>query len=146
MAEMQDVGTVIGVDTVIKGEMSVENRARILGRFEGTIKAKGQIEVADKAVCQADVQAKIAQIDGSMEGNVTALEKVQLNATARMKGDVIAAKLIVAEGACVDGHFKVGPDAVKKSAVPGQPAAPSGGPGPEGPRKDDKGFHGGMKK
>ncbi len=45
-----------------------------------------------------------------------------------------------------DGHFKVGPDAVKKSAVPGQPAAPLGGPGPEGPRKDDKDFRGGMKK
>ena len=134
MAESQDSGTVIGADTVIKGEMTAENRARIFGRFEGTIKAKGQVEVADKATCQADVEAKIVQIDGGMQGNITALEKIQLNASAKMKGDVLATKLVVSDGACVDGHFKVGPDAVKKGA--GQPAqAPqpgAGGPSPMG--------------
>jgi cytoskeletal protein CcmA (bactofilin family) len=130
MVESQDSGTVIGADTVIKGEMTAENRARILGRFEGTIKAKGQVEVADKATCQADVEAKIVQIDGGMQGNITALEKIQLNASARMKGDVVATKLVVSDGACVDGHFKVGPDAVKKGA--GQPA-PTPQPGAGGP-------------
>lgn len=121
MAESQDSGTVIGADTVVKGEMTAENRARILGRFEGTIKAKGQVEIADKANCQADVEAKIVQIDGGMQGNITATEKVQLNATAQMRGDVLATKLVVSDGACVDGHFKVGPDAVKKGAGAGVP-------------------------
>lgn len=128
MAEPQEGGTIIGSDTVIKGEMTAEHRARILGRFEGTIKAKGHVEVADKATCQADVQAKIVQIDGGMHGNILASDRVQLNATAQMKGDVMASKLVVADGACLDGHFRVGPEAVKKGAAPTAPVDPGAGP------------------
>ncbi|MFG0328837.1 MAG: polymer-forming cytoskeletal protein [Phycisphaerales bacterium] len=111
MAESQNTDTVIGPDTVIKGEMEVENRARILGRFEGSIKAKGQVEVADKAICQANINASTIQIDGGMDGNVTASERVQLNATAKLTGDIVSAKLVVAEGASINGHVRVGPDA-----------------------------------
>lgn len=108
MAESQSGVTVIGPDTTIKGEMMAETKARILGRFEGTIEAKGSVEVADKAQCHADVNASIVQIDGVMKGNVSASDTVQLNSTARLTGDVTAAKLAVAEGASLDGHFRIG--------------------------------------
>jgi cytoskeletal protein CcmA (bactofilin family) len=118
MPEIHD-GTVIAADTVIKGEMAVENRARILGRFEGTIRSKGQVEVADKGTCKAAVEANTVQVDGSVEGNITANDKVQLNATARMTGDLMASKLVVTEGAAFTGHVTVGPNAMKGRA--GQP-------------------------
>ena len=61
MPDMHD-GTIIAADTTIKGEMSVENRARILGRFEGTIRSKGQLEVADKGTCKAAVEANTTRL------------------------------------------------------------------------------------
>jgi len=122
-------GTVIGADTSIKGEMTVENRARILGKFEGTIHAKGQVEVADKAVCKATVEAGTVQIDGRVEGDVTAVEKAHLNATAAVVGDMVASRLVVSEGAAFQGHLHVGPDAVKGKS--GRPA-----PAPAAPRKE----------
>ena len=127
-----DTGTVIGADTVIKGEMTVENRARILGRFEGTITAKGQVEVADKAVCKANVEAATVQVDGQVEGNITAKDKAHLNGTAKVVGDLIASKLVVSEGAAFKGHLHVGPDAVKggmeaRPQQPQQPQQPSKG-------------------
>jgi cytoskeletal protein CcmA (bactofilin family) len=111
-------GTIIGADTVIKGEMTVEKRARILGRFEGTIQAKGQVEVADKAVCKANVEAATVQVDGQVEGNITAKDKAHLNGTAEVVGDLIASKLVVTEGAAFKGHLHVGPDAVKGGGAP----------------------------
>ena len=147
MPDMHD-GTIIAADTVIKGEMSVENRARILGRFEGTIRSKGQVEIADKGTCKAAVEATTIQIDGTVEGNVTASDKVSLNATARMTGDLVAAKLVVTEGAAFTGHVTVGPNAVK--GRPTQPSGPSGGgegpghgPGGEGPQGGGPGGPGG---
>ena len=116
-----DTGTVIGADTVIKGEMTVEKLARILGRFEGTIQAKGQVEVADQAVCKADVEAGTMLVDGKVEGNITAVEKAQLNGTAKVVGDLTAKKLVVIEGAAFKGMVHVGPDAVKGRS--GTPAA-----------------------
>ena len=108
--------TVIGTDAVIKGEMSVETSARILGTFEGTIHSKGRIQVADKAKCKAAVQAGVVHVDGLLEGDITATDKAELNATAKVKGDLVAPKLIVLEGAAFSGHVSVGPDAVKEEA------------------------------
>lgn len=127
MAEIHDQGTVIGADTFIKGEMEVENKARILGRFEGTIRAKGQLEVADKAHCKATLNAGTLHIDGSVEGNITVTEKVHLNATAKVKGDLVASRLVVAEGAAFTGHVTVGPDAARGvgGATPMPPKEPS---------------------
>ena len=124
-----DSGTVIGADTVIKGEMTVENRARILGRFEGTIQAKGQVEIADKAICKADIEAATIQVDGLIEGYIKALDKAHLNGTAKVVGDLVASKLVVSEGAAFKGHLHVGPDAVKAGA----------GPRPQQPQQPPKG-------
>jgi cytoskeletal protein CcmA (bactofilin family) len=137
MADAAANETVIGSDTTIKGDMTVESRARILGKFEGTIRAKGHLEIADAARCRADVETGTIQIDGTMEGNITASDKAQLNATARVSGDLVAAKLIVAEGAAFTGHVSVGPDAIKGSGQRG-PSGPPTPPAPESPDKSGK--------
>jgi len=119
MAETKATATVIGSDTIIKGEMSVESSAKILGTFEGNIKAKGGIEVADKAKCKATIETAELQVDGGVEGNITATSKVTLNSTANVNGDLVAAKLVVAEGAAFTGHVNVGPNAIKGGASSG---------------------------
>jgi cytoskeletal protein CcmA (bactofilin family) len=110
MAE-QATSTVIGADTHIKGDMRFESTARILGTFEGTIEAKGELQVAHGASCRAAVEALKVLVDGDVDGNLTAKERVELTAKAKMKGDVVAARLVVADGASFTGHCKVGPDA-----------------------------------
>ncbi len=115
--------TVIAADTKIKGEMSFENTARLLGQFEGKINAKGELQIADGAACRAAVEAGKVMVDGLVEGNINAREKVELTGRAKMKGDLIAAKLVVAEGASFVGHVTVGPEAAK--AAPHTAGAPS---------------------
>lgn len=105
--------TIIGPDTHIKGDMTFESTARILGTFEGRIAAKGELQISETATCRAAVEAAKVLVDGAVDGNVTARERVELTAKARMKGDLVAAKLVVAEGASFVGHCTVGPDAAK---------------------------------
>lgn len=109
MSEAQT--TVIGRDAKIKGEMSFEQSARILGTFEGKIIAKGDVQVGEGAVCRASVEATTVMVDGLIEGDVLARERVELTAKARVKGDLCAAALVVADGASFVGHCRVGPDA-----------------------------------
>lgn len=108
--------TIIGADTHIKGEMSFEGSARLLGAFEGKISAKGELYIADGASCKASVDAAKVSVDGTVEGNITARERVELTARARMKGDLVAAKLLVAEGASFVGHVTVGPESAKPNS------------------------------
>lgn len=108
--------TIIGPDTQIKGEMSFNSTAKLMGTFEGKITAKGELQVAEGATCKATVDAGKVMVDGVVEGDVTASERVQLNSKARMKGDLVALRLVVAEGAAFTGHVSVGPDARKPGA------------------------------
>lgn len=115
MADNQRQTTIIGPDTHIKGDMSFESSAQILGRFEGTINSSGDLQVSNGASCVAQVKANRITVDGSIEGDVVGRERVKLNAGATVKGDLIAAKLAVEEGATFVGHCSVGAEAVKRS-------------------------------
>ena len=138
MAESENQVTVIAADTHIRGEMSFDRTARIYGKFDGKVTAKGELQIAEGAACNAEVQAGKVTVDGTIEGNVSAQERVQLNTKAKVKGDIKAAKLVVAEGASLFGHCAVGPDALKGTTqpeiktIPQQPPVPKSG---ELPRK-----------
>jgi len=105
--------TVIGPDTKIKGEMSFGAGAKILGHFEGTIDAKGEIFIGEGATCKASLDASKVVIDGALEGDVIARDRAELNSNAKMHGDMVATTLVIAEGAAFVGHCRVGPDATK---------------------------------
>jgi len=118
MAEAKLTTTVIGPDTHIKGEMVFDSTARILGTFEGRIVAKGEVQIGEGAACKASVEGTNVIVDGVIEGDVTARERVQLNTRARVIGDVTATTLVVAEGASFVGHCRVGGDAGAKAPHP----------------------------
>lgn len=118
MPEAQKTTTVIGPDTHIKGEMVFDSTARILGTFEGRVIAKGEVQIGEGAACKASVEGTTVIVDGLIEGDVQARERVQLNSKARVVGDIVAATLVVSEGASFTGHCRVGGDAVKGGARP----------------------------
>jgi cytoskeletal protein CcmA (bactofilin family) len=107
--------TVIGAGTHIKGEMTFDRTARILGSFEGKISSNGEIQISQTANCKASIEGEVIRVDGTVDGDVVARECVHLSNTAKMTGDVVASKMIVAEGASFLGHCRVGPDAVKNT-------------------------------
>ena len=104
----QDYGTVIGADANFKGELSFESAAKVLGKFEGTINAKGRVYIADGSQCKATVKAKEVSVEGQIEGNVEAADRVEIKNKGAINGDITAARMIMAEGASIDGHCRIG--------------------------------------
>ena len=113
MADNENQITIIGRDAKVKGELSFDASAKILGTFEGKIIAKGEVVIGETATCRATVEASNVIIDGPLEGDVIARDRLQLTAKAKVKGDITAGSLSVVEGASFVGHCKVGPEAVK---------------------------------
>ncbi|MEO1237222.1 MAG: polymer-forming cytoskeletal protein [Planctomycetota bacterium] len=128
MAENESQTTVIGADSYFKGEMQFERTAKIIGRFDGKISGKGELQVAQSAACKADIESSVANIDGSIEGNITAKDAVKLTSNGKVKGDITATKMTMAEGASFFGMCAVGPDAAK--GAPGSSGGNSGSGGP----------------
>jgi cytoskeletal protein CcmA (bactofilin family) len=103
-------GTFLGTDVEFKGSLKFGDRLRIDGRFEGELTSSGTLHVGPQGDVRADVDVGGAVVEGSVEGNIIASDRVELRSTARMTGDVRASKLIVEEGVVFLGRCEVGPD------------------------------------
>lgn len=110
MADKNTDVTVIGPGTTIKGELTFTQSAQVLGTIEGRVIAENDLVVGEEAVCNAEVVAGTALVDGTISGNITVKDRIQLNRSARVQGDLVAKTLMVAEGASYTGHCKVGGD------------------------------------
>ncbi len=109
MAEFEsDFPTVIGADAKFKGEISFERGVRVEGIFEGEIKSKGSLHVAEGAKLIANVEATNIKVEGECKGNLHVTEKLQLLATARVDGDIRTNRLEISDGAIFIGNVVVG--------------------------------------
>ena len=134
----QDFPTILGPDATFKGELSFEKGMRLLGKMEGKINTPGRLHVSKEAKMQCDVDAGAITVEGDVNGNLTAGDRVELKQSARYQGDLRSSRLVVDEGAILVGHVTVGPDAVKnrppQAAGAGAGAGAPGGPGGGGPK------------
>lgn len=109
--------TVIGPDAKFKGELTFEKGVRIEGCFEGQIRSKGSLHVAEGAHVSASVEATNVLVEGECKGDVVVSEKLHLLATAKMEGDLRTNRLEIADGAIFVGNVvvgQVGPDAAPR--------------------------------
>lgn len=131
--------TIIGRGAHIKGEVTFDTPARVMGTIEGRIIAKTDLYIGETARCLADVQGTRFYVDGVVEGSIHATDQIELSPKCCVKGDVTAATLIVTEGASLMGYCRVGPDAMNQPmpyAKPAMQAAAATAPQPVRPAAD----------
>ena len=126
----QDFPTILGPDATFKGELSFEKGMRLLGKMEGKINTPGRLHVSKEAKMQCDVDAGAITVEGDVNGNLSAGDRIELKQSARYQGDLRSSRLVVDEGAILVGHVTVGPDAVKNR--PPQGAGAGAGAGSQG--------------
>jgi cytoskeletal protein CcmA (bactofilin family) len=135
MSEGNAGNTVVGSDAAFKGEITFEGAMRVDGKFEGKIQSKGKLSIGRTADVQAEVNACHVSIEGGFRGNLTAAERVEIAASARINGDIRTTKLVVAEGATLVGNVQVSPEALKGAQAPGSRAPINAVPEPVGARR-----------
>jgi cytoskeletal protein CcmA (bactofilin family) len=131
-----DFPTILGPDASFKGELTYEKGMRLHGKMEGKINTPGRLHVSKEAKMQCDVDAGAITVEGDVNGNLAAGDRIELKQSARYQGDLRSSRLVVDEGAIMVGHVTVGPDAVKNKphapgAGAGMGAGPQQGPSPK---------------
>ena len=76
--------------------------------MEGEIQCHGKLIIGEGAEVRAKISGRIVVIHGRVEGNVTAEEKLELIAPARLYGNIKAPRLIITEGVMFDGDCSMG--------------------------------------
>lgn len=105
--------TILGADASFKGELTFDGAMRIDGKFEGKLNTKGRLSIGRGAKVSAEMTVGTVTIEGAFRGNVIASERIELAATARVQGDLKGPRLVVAEGATLEGTLHITPDGAK---------------------------------
>jgi len=104
------IDTLIGVSTVIKGDISFSGGLRIDGKINGNILAltndgASTLVLSEQAVVTGNVKVPHLVINGTVQGNVEALESIELQPQAEIIGDVHYRMIEMALGASVNGNL-----------------------------------------
>ena len=102
-AANEAIDTVMGPGTHFKGVLSFEGSVRIDGKFDGEISTTGLLVIGEGALVKANIRAGRAVVAGQIHGNITALDSLEVQPTARILGDISTPELQLARGVTLEG-------------------------------------------
>jgi cytoskeletal protein CcmA (bactofilin family) len=102
--EDEDFDTILSEDIDFSGTLNFEKPFLIRGKVSGEIAARGLLVIDEEAVVNANISASRVIIRGSVKGNVTATEKVDVTITGKLVGNVAAPEIFMETGCLFNGR------------------------------------------
>ncbi len=116
----------LGQSIVFKGELSGDEDLEIEGQVEGNVHlANHQVTVGANGRLTAEVTAKTIIVIGHVKGNLTAAERIEIQATGVVEGDLKTPRLNVSEGAVLNGSIDMSGGASASASKPASTSAPT---------------------
>jgi len=107
-SEPEFAGAILSQGIVIKGEIFGDEDILLDGEVTGAIRIPGGIvTVGQHGRVQADIEARDVLVRGSVEGALRAKERVVLEETARVRGEIVARRVVIQEGAEYRGKVEM---------------------------------------
>jgi cytoskeletal protein CcmA (bactofilin family) len=118
----------IGKSITIKGDLSGNEDLQIDGTVEGRIDLpNNQLTIGPEGRVKAEVHAKSVVVIGHVTGNLSAADRIQVEATGIVDGDVKAPRLVIQEGAMLNGAVEMSAAHAKGSAAAPAPLVKAAG-------------------
>ena len=107
----------IGKSVIIKGDLSGSEDLTLEGHVEGKIELRQNVlTIGPNGRIKAAVFAKTVIIQGEVQGDITASERIDIRDAGSVDGDLSAPRIAIADGA----HFRGSIDMQKGPAKPGE--------------------------
>lgn len=117
--------TYFGKNLKIKGRVSGNGNVIILGSLDGEFNLKGRVKIAQPAKIKGEVKADVISVNGNVRGSLVAQERVHLDQTARIEGQIHTRRLSITEGAFFDGEITMSGRSPQASKPSDADAAPT---------------------
>lgn len=94
----------VGHGTMLTGETVFQAMLRVDGHLVGTVSSEsGTLIVGTNGKVDANVSVSAAMINGTVNGDISATEKIQLGRTAKVIGNIQTPRLTIEDGAVLEG-------------------------------------------
>ncbi len=100
---------VIGSRVQLKGELHGSEPVVVEGSVEGSVRLTAELRVALGGSVKADVSAHTLVVAGEVIGDCQATERVVIEASGRLTGNIKAPRIVIAEGATFRGTSDMSP-------------------------------------
>ena len=118
--------TLLGRSAIMRGEISASEDLLIEGQFDGNINLQENcLTVGPKGQVKAEVRARQVVVHGTVHGNLTAREKIEIRKTGQVLGDLVAAGVAIEDGAYFKGSIEILREGDKAAPVITRPAGAS---------------------
>ncbi len=107
MAKRNEICAIIEEGCKFEGNLSFSGVVRIAGVVSGSVYSNDTLIISEGAIINADINANVVIISGSVKGNIKASSRVEIRRPARFEGTVISPSLIVEEGVIFHGTTKM---------------------------------------
>jgi cytoskeletal protein CcmA (bactofilin family) len=94
---------VIGPKTHLKGEVGGDEDVVVEGVVEGQVRISRDLRVSPGGVVRASVEAQSVIVSGEVVGDCVASQRVEIQSTGRLTGNIRAPRIVIAEGALFKG-------------------------------------------
>jgi cytoskeletal protein CcmA (bactofilin family) len=99
----------IGPKTRVKGELTGDENVVVEGQVEGAIRISRDLTVGPGGSVKATVSAQSIVVAGELLGDCQAAQKVQIEATGRLTGNIRSPRVVIVEGATFRGNSDMSP-------------------------------------
>ncbi len=115
--------TVLGRTVVVQGQLSAGEDLLIEGQFEGNVNLDDHcLTVGPEGHVKAEISARQVVILGSVTGNLSAREKIEIRRTGHVVGDLVAATVAIEDGAYFKGSIDIArgdrPEVLREATAP----------------------------
>ena len=111
--------SVIAQGMRIVGDIECSGVLKIEGVVEGTIRGPRQLLLGRQGEVKGDVHAREVVLGGRVQGTVIADERVEIQGTALVTGDVHTKSIVVLEGGRINGAVRMDDNVAASAAAMG---------------------------
>ena len=97
--------TLISQHTRLVGDIETQGALLVNGSVQGNGRVGGEIAIASGARWEGDVHAERAVVAGTLIGNLSVDDKLEIGASAQLRGRITARRIAIAMGAQVAGEM-----------------------------------------
>lgn len=125
----EQVISIIGPGMRIVGDCDTDGAVRVEGTIQGNIRAGKAVVVGKDGVVQGDIYTQDAVVAGAVKGILRAESRLEVQATSRIEGEILAGRMQLEEGALLNGTVQMGKGAGKLPDPDSQPSLLGDSPG-----------------
>ncbi|MEJ7627935.1 MAG: polymer-forming cytoskeletal protein [Ferruginibacter sp.] len=105
--------TLIGMGTVITGNIESGGDIRIDGILKGNLLAKAKVIIGADSIIEGDIICQQADVSGRVEGRLQVNDLLYLKGQAVVLGDIHSAKLLIEPTVSFNGQCRMGANIVE---------------------------------